>query len=140
MTLFTFLDSCSLVERSAVIIWHQILSPSSFLLAFRLCLLGELSVLSLGHHLSSGLLRNTNLSNPRLALGILVDVARLGLEIRVDLGHGAGDGCQDVRGGLDRLDGANCVALADLEINLGQFDVDDVAEGLGGVFGDAEGV
>jgi hypothetical protein len=130
---------CSFVERSAVITRHQILVQSSSLLVSCLCLLGELGILGLGHHLSSWLFRNSNLSNPRLALRVLVDVARLALEIRVDLSHSTRDGCQDVRGGLDRLDGANCVALADFEINLRQLDVDDIAEGFSGVFGDAKG-
>lgn len=73
-----------------------------------------------------------------VVLGHLVDGAGLLLEGAVGGGDGAGDGAVDVGGALDRLDGAEGVAGDELLALLGQLDVDDVAELLGGVLGDAD--
>ena len=45
----------------------------------------------------------------------------------------------DVRGGLDRLDGAHRVVLVNLRAHLGEIDEDDVAQLLLRVVGDADG-
>lgn len=80
-----------------------------------------------------------NACNPGLALRISVDIAWLLPERLVDLLDGSSDGRQDVRGRFDRLDGANGIAGCDGGGDFGQLNVDDVAEGLGSVGGDAEG-
>lgn len=79
-----------------------------------------------------------DLSDPGLTLGALVDELSLVLEGGVALQHGARDGGQDVRGGLDGLDGTDGLAGCDLHVGAGELHVDDVAQGLGGVFGDSD--
>lgn len=74
----------------------------------------------------------------RVVLGHLVDGTGLLLEVNVDLDDLAADGGVDIGGALDRLDGANGVALGDGRALLGELDEDDVTEGLGGVLGDAD--
>ena len=88
------------------------------------------------------LLANGDLGNPaaavRVVLGHLVDGPGLLLEGDVGPRDGAGDRRIDVGGALDGLDGAQGVARHELPAFLGQLDVDDVAEFLRGVLGDAD--
>lgn len=106
---------------------------------------GEGLVLLLTHEgleLLDARLVDLDLCDPAAAVGVvfghLVDGAGLLLEAEVDLGDLAADGRVDVGGALDGLDGADGVALGDLRALLGELDVDDVAQGVGGVLGDAD--
>ena len=87
------------------------------------------------------LLVQHDLGNPaaagRVVLGDLVDGAGLLLEAAVDVGDLARNGGVDVGGRLDGLDGANGIACTNFLALLGELDVDDVTQGLGGVLGDA---
>lgn len=90
--------------------------------------------LSIIQPLNLTLILNLNLRNPRIALRRLINELRLVLKDRVALNHGARDRAQHVRRRLDGLDGSDGLAGADFEPGLGELDVDDVAEGVGGVF------
>ena len=84
-----------------------------------------------------GLVRQLHLHHPAAAERVRVDLGRVVDERLVDLDDLARDGRVDVRGGLDGLDDAVGLAGGDLGADLGELDVDDVAElGLGrvGVF------
>jgi len=81
---------------------------------------------------------NLNLRQPPLALGTLVDHARLVLQHTVRFDDLAADGGHDVRGGFDGFDGADGFAGGDFEVEGRELDVDDIAEGFGGVGGDAD--
>ena len=73
-----------------------------------------------------------------VVLGDLVDGGGLLLETLVDGGDLALDRGVDVAGRLDRLDGAESVALLNpLARRLGELDVDDIAKLFGSVLGDA---
>lgn len=100
--------------------------------------LSELSVLCLAHRLARGLFAHCDLRDPCLALGIVVDLLGGRLKGRVYFCDNAGDGCEDVGGGLDRLDRADCVAFTHVHVDLGKLDIDDLAEGFLGVVRDAE--
>lgn len=92
--------------------------------------------------LLDALLVDLDLGDPATAVGVvlgdLVDGTGLLLEAEVDLGNLAGDGGVDVGGALDGLDGADGVALGDLCALLGELDVNDVAQLLGRVLGNAD--
>lgn len=105
----------------------------------------KLLILLLAHQFLQLLLRlprQFNLRNPSAArTSILtrpVDRSWLLLQQAVDFDNLASDGRVDVRCGLDRLDSSNGVASCDISLNGWQLDVDDVAEGVGGVIGDAD--
>lgn len=103
-------------------------------------ILGKRGVL-LGAHEPLGLrlVDAVHLDEPAaLALGVLAQVLGLVGEPGLDGGDGAGDGGDEVRGGLDGLDGAEGLAGRQRVADGGQLDVDDLAEGLGGVAGDAD--
>ena len=94
-------------------------------------------------HLLDTVLVELDLGDPAAAvavvLGHLVDGGGLLLEDLVDGEDLAADGSEDVRRGLDGLDGADAVTLLDeVAAGLGELDVDDVTELLGGVLGDAD--
>lgn len=78
-----------------------------------------------------------NLGNPGLALRIFVDGLGLVVQKRVTLQYLAGNGGEDVRGGLDRLYGSDGLTCAEFDVRGGELDEDDITEGLGGVFGDS---
>lgn len=113
-----------------------------------LCLLLDEGLVGLGVHqlvdLLGALLVDLDADDPAAAvavvLGDLVDGGGLLLEQLVGGDDLAAHGGVDVGGALDRLDGADGVALVD-EVGgrrLGQLHVDDVAELLGGVRRDAD--
>ena len=104
-----------------------------------LCIFGESSVLLLGHQGALRLAADLDLCNPAVAFRVLVQVAGLLLQRAVDLGDGTSDRAENVRRRLDRFDSADGITSAYLEVNLGQFDVDDVAQSLRGVLGDSKG-
>lgn len=90
------------------------------------------------------LLVNLDLDDPAAAVAVilrnLVDDGGLLLEADVALDDLAADRGVDVAGALDGLDGADGVTLVDeVAGGLGELDVDNVAELLGGVLGDANG-
>lgn len=109
-------------------------------------LLGVRGILLSAHQsikLLQARLINLDLGEPtttsRIILRHLVNDRRLLLERRVDHGNLALDGTVDVGGGLDGLDGADGIASRHpVTVGLGELDVDDVTEGFGGVFGDAD--
>jgi hypothetical protein len=81
---------------------------------------------------------NLNLRQPAVRFGALVDGTGLVLEHAVRFHNLAADGCHDVRSALDGLDGADGLAGVDFEVEGGQLDVDNVAEGFCCVGGDAD--
>lgn len=82
--------------------------------------------------------RYLDLSQPALSFRALVDNRRLILQHVVRLNHRPADRSHDVGCGFDRFYGANGFAGGDFEVRGGEFDEDDVAEGFGCVFGDAD--
>lgn len=98
------------------------------------CVVSEGTVLLLAHQLAFRLAANLNLRNPAVALGILVQSTGLLLQLAVDLSDSAANGAEDVGCRLDRLYSANGITGGSFEADLGQLDVDDIAEGLRGVF------
>src|SRR6185437_15240601 len=79
-----------------------------------------------------------DLDNPGVVRGG-VDLVGLGLESLIDGGDGAGDGRVEVADGLDAFDGAEGLAGGDGVAYFRGIDVDDVAEGVLRVIGDADG-
>lgn len=101
-------------------------------------ILGVLSVSSLIHQsLQRRNVLSLNLDEPSLTLGVLSKVRGGVVQRLVDLDDGARDGSHNVRGRLDRLDGTKGLALSYLIACGGELDVDDIAESLSGVVGDA---
>lgn len=109
-------------------------------------LLGNVGLVGLGVHelvsLAGALLVELDANDPAAAVGVvlgdLVDGGGLLLKDNVGAGNLALDGGVDVRGALDRLDGADGVALVNpVTSGLGKLDVDDVTELLSSVLGDA---
>ena len=86
------------------------------------------------HALIGGL----DLEQPALAVGVGVDQLGLGVQRLVDRGHRAADRCVDVAHGLGRLQLPHCVPGRDSGAGLGQGHVDDVAELVLGIVGDAD--
>jgi hypothetical protein len=82
---------------------------------------------------------NLDLRKPAVSLGALVDGARLVLQYAVGFHNLAADGSHDIRRALDRLDGSDGLSSINLEVDGGQFDVDDVAEGFGCICGHTNG-
>lgn len=80
-----------------------------------------------------------NLRQPPVALWTLVDGARCVFQHAVGFDDLSGNGGHDVGGGFDGLDGAHGVAFGYGEVEGGELDEDDVAEGGGGVGGYAYG-
>lgn len=76
---------------------------------------------------------------PPFPLGVFVYKAGRRLERFVYADDGAGDGGEDVRGGFDGFDCADCVALGCLQAVGGELDEDYVAEVFGCVGGYADG-
>ena len=76
---------------------------------------------------------------PAVAVGVGVDETGVGGDGVVDGGDGAGDWGVDVGGGLDGFDDGDGFFGGDFAADLGEFDVDDVAEFFLGVVGDADG-
>ena len=81
---------------------------------------------------------NLYLREPAVGFGALVDGVGLVLQHAVRFHDLAADGGHDVGRALDGLDGADGLAGVDFEVEGGEFDVDDVAEGFGGVGGHAD--
>lgn len=125
-----------MVAASVLNCWARI--DFDFYNSTNLCVLGESSVLRLGHELALGLAAHGNLGDPAVALWVLVQVSGLLLQGVVDFGNGAANGAENVRGRLDRLNSANGLARADFKVDLGELHVDDVAKGLCSVLGDSE--
>jgi len=75
-----------------------------------------------------GLVGQLDLHHPAAAKRVGVDLGRVVDERVVDLDDLPGDGRVDVRGGLDGLDDAVGLSRGDLGADLGELDVDDVAE------------
>ena len=98
------------------------------------CVVSEGTVLLLAHQLALRLAANLNLRNPAVAFRILVQSTGLLLQLAVDLSDSTANGTQDVGCRFDRLYGANGIASGGFEADLGQLNVDDVAESLRGVF------
>lgn len=80
-----------------------------------------------------------DLSQPALLLRALVDGTGLVLQHAVRFDDLAADGGHDVGRALDGLNGADGVAGVDFQVDGGELNVDDVAEGFGCVGGDADG-
>lgn len=106
---------------------------------------GKLLVLFLTHQtfqVLHALLIDRDLGNPpttmRIVLGDLVDGRGLLLQKKVDVCNLAGHGSVDIGSALHGLDGANGVAGLENLPFLRQLDVDDVAEGFGGILADAD--
>ena len=76
---------------------------------------------------------------PALAVRVGVDEAGVGGDGVVDGGDGACDWGVYVGGGLDGFDDGDGFFGGDFAADLGEFDVDDVAEFFLGVVGDADG-
>jgi hypothetical protein len=81
---------------------------------------------------------NLNFSNPALTLGALVDGLSLILENAVTADDLAGDRREDIGSGLDGLDSSDGLTSRDLKVFLGELDVDNITQGVGGVIGDAD--
>lgn len=118
----------------------------SFFFVGDVALLGNEGLVGLGVHelisLVSALLVELDANDPAAAVGVvlrdLVDGGGLLLKDGVGAGNLALDGGVDVGGTLDRLDGADGVALVDpVTSGLGELDVDNVTELLSSVLGDA---
>lgn len=116
--------------------------------ATHVALLRRESLVGLGIHqlikLLGTLLVDLDLDDPAAAiaivLGDLVDGGGLLLQQHIALDDLALDGGVDVAGRLDGLDGANGVTGLDkVARGLWELDVDNVAELVGGVLGDANG-
>jgi hypothetical protein len=80
-----------------------------------------------------------DLDHPTGAVRVFVDQLGRGVEFVVQSGHFAGERGEQVGDGLDRFDRAEGVVAGDGRADGGQFDVDDVAEFVLGVRGDADG-
>lgn len=102
-------------------------------------ILSKRLVLLRTHQLLRNLSLNCDPRDPCLALRVLAEIRRLMLERRVDLSYRPAYRREDIRRALDGLDRADSVAGADFHVDLWKLDVHDVAEGFGGVGGDAEG-
>ena len=76
--------------------------------------------------------------HPALLVGVLVDGLGGVDERVVHLDHLAGDGGEELGDGLGRLDHAEGLALLHLVADLGELDVDHVAELVLGEVGDAD--
>lgn len=94
------------------------------------------SLIKQGIELSS--ISDLNLSDPALTLGALVDGLSLILKDAVTLDNLASNGGEDIGGRLDGLDSADGLAGDDLEVGLGKLYVNDITQGVGGVFGDTD--
>lgn len=81
---------------------------------------------------------NLNLRNPPITLGTLVNGLGLITQHRITINHFPGDGRQHIGSRFYGFDGADGLAGCDFEVGGGEFDVDDVTEGFGGVFGYAD--
>lgn len=81
---------------------------------------------------------NLNLRNPPITLSTLIDGLGLVTQHGITINHFSGHGRQNIRGGFYGFDSADGLAGCDFEVCGGEFDVDDVTEGFGGVFGDAD--
>ena len=98
----------------------------------RITLLSKLTIPLLIHQrLHLPRIAQLNPRQPPLRLRARIDNPRLLLERIIRLHNLARDGRHDVGGGFDGLDGADGVALADFEVEGGELDEDDVAEGFG---------
>lgn len=103
-----------------------------------MALLEVLSISSLIHQrIQSRHILSLNLDKPALALRILSKIGRRLNDRVVDLDDRTRHGRVDVRGRLDRLDAAEGLALGGLFACGWELNVDNVAEGFGGVVGDA---
>ena len=76
----------------------------------------------------TGLVGQFHLHHPAAAEGIRIDLGRVVDQRVVDLDDLARNGRVNVRGCLDGLDDAVGLAGGDLRADLGELDVDDVAE------------
>jgi hypothetical protein len=85
------------------------------------------------------LVRDAELDDPAVAVGVFVDLLGAVIEGLVDLDDLAADRGVDVRDGLDGLDGAEGVSGVEGGARFGELDEDDVAELILGVVGDADG-
>lgn len=81
---------------------------------------------------------NLNLGNPSITLRTFVDGLGLVAQHGITINHFSGDGGQNIRGRFYGFDGTDGLAGCDFEVCGGKLDVDDVTEGFGGVFGDAD--
>ena len=96
------------------------------------------SALSIQHYFVSSAycVASSRSSSPPLTLmaiiqdscGLLLTVSGFSLERAVDLGDFAADRCIQLRYGLDRLNGAEDVALRQLAANLGQLEIHHIAK------------
>lgn len=82
--------------------------------------------------------RDLNLCNPALALRASIDGLGLIIEDNVTADDLARDGGEHVRSGLDRLNGPDGLASGNLKVGLGEFNIDNLAQGVGGVVGDTD--
>ena len=85
------------------------------------------------------LIVHLNLYEPGIALGMRVDHTGLITENFVDLRDGSGNGCINVRRGLDGFDRAEGIALLELISDLWQVDENDVTKGGLSEVSDANG-
>lgn len=85
------------------------------------------------------LIVHLNLDEPGIALGVRVDHTGLITENSVDLRDGSGNGCINVRRGLDGFDRAEGIALLELIPDLGQVHENDVTKGGLSEVSDANG-
>lgn len=81
---------------------------------------------------------NLNLGNPSITLRTFVDGLGLVTQHGITINHFSGDGGQHIRCRFYGFDGTDRLAGCNFEVCGGKFDVDDVTEGFGGVFGDAD--
>lgn len=98
-----------------------------------LLLLKSIILLLTHQPLQLTLILNLDLREPTLPLGPLIYDARFLAQHVVRLRDRARDGTEDVGGGFDGFYGADGVAFGDFGAGGGEFDVDYVAEGFGGV-------
>ncbi len=98
----------------------------------------EILVFILGHEfIKHAQIIQLHLEKPRIALRVFIHKAGIIRQRLIHLDDLAIDRGQDIRGRLDRFDHADLIALANLCFNLWQFHKDNIAQLLGGVFGNA---
>ncbi len=80
-----------------------------------------------------------HLNHPPLAVRVGVHARRVALELVVDLDDLARPAAVEIARGLDRLDLAEALVGGDFRADLGEVDVGDVGQLIGGELGDADG-
>ena len=94
-----------------------------------LVLLAELSVGLLVHEVREvSVVLDSDLDDPAVLLGLVVDEGGVSLHVLVVSSHSACDGGVDVSGGLHALNAHDAVALGEAGADVGQVKVNDIAE------------